>query len=89
MEPHRYWRQLMSIALLAIVPCLPTLLAQEKKRLDSHAAMTEYSFYVKAGREIRVHVQLDDTGTITETFISMAPTELRFKGFLHATKTCL
>lgn len=70
MELGRRSCQLMSIALLAARPGMQTLLAQEKNRLDPHSAMTEYTFPVKSGMDVHVHVQLDDTTTITGALIS-------------------
>ena len=70
MELDRRSCKLMSMALLVIMPCLQTTLAQEKKRLAPKSAMTDYTFRVTAGMEVHVHVQLDDTSTITGASIS-------------------
>jgi hypothetical protein len=53
--------------------------AQEKERLDAHSAMTEYTFAVKAGVDVHVHVQLDDTSTIARALISHGAGQISFQ----------
>lgn len=79
MELDRRSCKLMSMALLVIMPCLQTTLAQEKKRLAPKSAMTDYTFRLAAGMEVHVHVQLDDTSTITGASISRGTERVPFQ----------
>lgn len=86
MTNYKGWRQLAWVLCSVALASSEPLSAQLKKRLDPKSAVTDYTFSIRPGMDVSVHVTLDATSTIIGTSISHSGEHVPFQEFLPCNK---